>query len=228
MSLRSRPPIVLIAAVSGLVGISEVVSLGGCASNEENVKKANGYYQQGLADLDTDQQRAFVAFQKAVQYDPRHRDAHYYLGHIYAHKGKLTSAEEEFREVLRIDPDYSEAHHYLGEVLASQNRWHEAIESYRRALSNPLYATPDLAWFKLGLAFAHEGDMEKAAQAFEDARVVTPASVPAGWLNLELGRAYYKLGYNAKAQEALSRAVSLDKGGPYAMEADKLLERLKP
>jgi type IV pilus assembly protein PilF len=219
MNPRSRYLVVL------LVGL---LTVWGCAPTEANVKKANGYYQQGLADMNSDRQRAFVAFQKAIQYDPRHRDAHYSLGHLYVLQGKLKSAEEEFHEALRIDPDYPEAHHYLGEVLASQGRWSDAIESYRRALSNPLYATPDIAWFKLGQAFAHEGDMEKAAQAFEDARVVSPPSVPAGWLNLELGRAYYKLGYNAKAKEALSRAASLDKGGLYAIEAEKLLERLKP
>jgi type IV pilus assembly protein PilF len=211
-----------------LMMVAVAVLLWGCAATEEKQKKANGYYQQGLADLDTDRQRSFVAFQKAIQYDPRHRDAHYSLGHLYVLQGKMKSAEEEFRETLKIDPEYAEAHHYLGEVLASQDRWPEAIESYRRALSNPLYATPDIAWFKLGQAFAHEGDMERAAQAFEDARVVSPSSVPAGWLNLELGRSYYKLGYNAKAKEALSRAATLDKGGPYAVEAEKLLERLKP
>jgi type IV pilus assembly protein PilF len=204
-------------------------TLGACATvSEEGRKKADGYYREGVADLNGDQQKAFVAFQKAVQYNPRHKEAHYYLGHVYVLQGKYLQAENEFREVLRIDPEYSEAHNYLGNVLAQQERWPEAVESYRRALSNPLYATPDIARFHLGMAYVHEGDMEKAIQAFEDARVVNPPSVPPASLNLELGRAYYRLGHNAKAREALTRVVSLDKGGQYALEADKLLERLKP
>jgi type IV pilus assembly protein PilF len=200
----------------------------GCAPTEETIKKADGYFREGLADLGSDQQKSFVGFQKAVQNNPRHKEAHYYLGHIYTLQGKYKEAEKEFRDTIVIDPDYSEAHNYLGNVLAQQDRWREAIEAYQRALSNPLYGTPDIARFHLGLAYAHEADMDKAIQAFEDARVVSPPSVPPARLNLELGKAYYKLGYNAKAREALSRVVTLDKGGHYALAADKLLERMKP
>lgn len=202
--------------------------LGGCVT-EEKLKKAKGYYQEGVANLETDRQQAFVSFQKAVQADPRHKEAHYSLGHLYALQGKYKQAAEEFREALRIDPDYSEAHNYLGEMLAQQDRWAEAIESYRQALSNPLYVTPDIAWFNLGRALAQEGYMEKATQAFEDALRITPPNVPPARIHLELGRAYYKLGYDTKAREVLTRVTSLDKkGGEYAAAAAQLLERLRP
>jgi len=199
----------------------------GCVT-EEKIKKANGYYQEGLSALDTDRQKAFVSFQKAIQTNPQHKEAHYALGHIYASQGKLKQAEEEFQEALRIDPDYSEAHTYLGRVLAEEDRWNEAIKSYRRALNNPLYATPDLARYHLGRALAHEGDMQGAAEAFEDALLVNPPSVPPAMVQLELGRAYYRLGYDTKAREALTRVTSLDKSGEYGAEAGKLLERLRP
>src|SRR5437867_6469438 len=91
--------------------------LSGCVT-EEKIKKANGYYQEGLSALDTDRQKAFVSFQKAIQLNPNHKEAHYALGHIYASQGKWKQAEGEFHEALRIDPDYSEAHTYLGRVLA--------------------------------------------------------------------------------------------------------------
>jgi type IV pilus assembly protein PilF len=209
------------------IAVACLLVVGGCAT-EEKVKKADGYYQEGMAHLSSDRQKSFVSFQKAIQYNPRHRDAHYSIGHLYVLQGKYKQAEEEFRNAIRIDPDYSEAHNYLGDVLAEEDRWTEALEAYRRALSNPLYSTPDIAWFNMGLAYAHEGDMEKAIQAFEDARVVSPPSLSPAKLNLELGKAYYKLGYNVQAREALSRVTDLDKGGQYAMAADKLLERLKP
>ena len=199
----------------------------GCVT-EEKIKKANGYYQEGLSALDTDRQKAFVSFQKAIQLNPNHKEAHYALGHIYASQGKWKQAEGEFHEALRIDPDYSEAHTYLGRVLAEEDRWPEAIKSYRRALTNPLYATPDLARYHLGRALAHEGDMQGAAEAFEDALLVNPPSVPPAMVQLELGRAYYRLGYDTKAREALTRVTSLDKGGAYGAEAGKLLERLRP
>jgi type IV pilus assembly protein PilF len=213
-------------AVALCLGVMLV--LGGCvAVPEDKLKKAKGYYQEGIANLDADRQQAFVSFQKAIQNDPRHKEAHYYLGHLYALQGKYPQAEEEFREVIRIDPDYPEAYNYLGQVLEPQDRWAEAIESYRRALSNPLYATPDVAWFRLGQALAHEGDMEKATQAFEDALRITPPNVPPARIHLELGRAYYKLGYDTKAREELTRVSTLDKGGEYAAAAAKLIDRLR-
>ncbi len=211
-----------------VAGLAAAVALAGCAEQQETVKRADGHFQEGLAALTRNPQQAFVNFQKAVQLNPHHKDAHYYLGHLYAQQGKLPQAEQEFRTALRIDPDYSEAYTYLGHVLVQQDRWREGIEAYRRALSNPLYVTPDLAWFHLGLALAHEGDMEGATRAFEDAMLVNPASVPPARLNFELGRAYYRLGYSRKAREALMRVTSLDRDGEYGKLADALLQRLKP
>src|SRR5207249_6108389 len=52
--------------------------LAGCVSVEtikKREKESEGYYQQGLSVLDTDQQRAFVSFQKAIQANPNNYDA---------------------------------------------------------------------------------------------------------------------------------------------------------
>ena len=153
-----------------LVGL---VALGGCA-NEENLRKSKGFYQEGVARLSSDQQQAYVSFQKAVKLNPDNKEAHYGLGHIYASQGRLKLAEESFREAIRIDGDYAEANTYLGQVLASQDRWKDAIAAYRQALSNPLYPTPDLARFQLGKALMHEGDLQGAMEVLEDATTVTP------------------------------------------------------
>lgn|SRR5574341_1406864 len=201
--------------------------IAGCQT-EETLKKANGYYQEGLANMESDQRQAFVSFQKAIQLNARHKDAHYSLAHLYTKQGKFQQAEEELREVLKIDPDYSEAHNYLGQVLEAQGRWPEAVEEYRQALRNPLYATPDIALYRLGRALAHEGDLEGAMQNLEDALRVNPPSQPLGPVYLELGRVYVKLGYSLKAREALTEVTKLEKGGANATVADELLGRLKP
>lgn len=212
-----------------LVFVSVGLMLTACATvSADKVQKAKGHYQEGIANLETDRQHAFVAFQKAVQLNPNHKESHYSLGHLYALQQKYPQAAEEFEHAVRIDPNYSEAHNYLGQVFERQNRWADAIKEYRQALGNPLYNTPDLSWFNLGRALAHEGDMEGAAQAFEDATLITPPSVPPAVLALELGRAYSKLGYETKAKDTLARVQTLDKGGPYAVEAGRLMERLKP
>lgn len=203
------------------------VAASGCA-NEENVRKSKGFYQEGVARLSSDQQQAYVSFQKAVKLNPDNKEAHYGLGHIYAAQGRLKPAEESFREAIRIDGDYSEANTYLGQVLASQDRWKDAIAAYRQALSNPLYPTPDLARFHLGKALMHEGDLQGAMEVLEDAATVTPPNVPPAMLQLELARVYHKLGFDVRAREALSKVSTLDKGGEQAAAAQELLGKLKP
>ncbi len=207
-----------------LLGLS-VVS--GCA-NEENLRKSKGFYQEGIARLNSDQQQAYVSFQKAVKLNADNKEAHYGLGHIYSSQGRFKLAEESFREAIRIDGDYAEANTYLGQVLANQDRWKEAIAAYRQALSNPLYPTPDLARFHLGKALMHEGDLQGAMEVLEDATTVTPPNVPPAMLQLELARVYHKLGFDVRAREALSKVSTLDKSGEQAAAAQELLGKLKP
>ena len=199
-----------------------------CATSEGSAQKSKGYFQEGVASLEQDRQKAFVSFQKAVQLDPNNKEARYGLGHILALQGKLPQAEEELKAATTLDDSYSEAYTYLGQVLEKQGRWTEAIAAFRQALTNPLYITPDLARFHLGRSLAHESDYQGAMEAFEDALVVNPPNVPPALLHLELGRAYYKLGFERRSREALIKVTTLDKGGEYAAAAKELLTRIKP
>jgi len=203
------------------------VVLSACATSKETTQKADGYYQEGIASLPTDRQKAFVSFQKSIQTNPDHKDAHYALGHIYATQGKLTQAERSFKAALAIDDSFSEAHNYLGQVLAQQNRWDEAIKAYRQALANPLYATPDKARFNLGIALVHEGKLQPAMEMFEDALAVNPPNVPPSLTYFELGKVCYKLGYHTRAREVLGKVAAMEKGGELGTAAEELLARLK-
>ena len=211
------------------IGLIVMSVMSGCATTSEETKQqSKGYYQEGVASLERDRQKAYVSFQKAVQLDPSNKEARYALGHILVYQGKLPQAEAEFREAIKIDENYSEAHTYLGEVLAYQERWKEAIAEFRLALNNPLYGTPDLARYQLGKALAHEGDHQGAMEALEDALAVNPPNVPPAMLQLELGKVYYKLGFERRAKDALTKVTALDKTGPHAAAAKEILVRLKP
>lgn len=213
--------------VTGSVALLMVL-LAGCIS-EERIRKADGYYQEGVAIFNSDQQSAYVSFQKALKENPRHRNAHYYVALIYATQEKFAEAEAEIREVIDIDPEYPEAHNFLGQLLVKQNRRTEAIQAFRKAVGSPLYTTPDVAYYQMALALELEGDMQGAKQALEEALKVNPPNVPQALVYLELGRVHYKLGEDGKAREALARAVSLDKdkNGAVATEAKALMERLR-
>jgi tetratricopeptide (TPR) repeat protein len=228
MQIRCVGSIIRPLACPLLVSALLIGWLSGCGTSEGSAKKSKGYYQEGIASLEYDQQKAFVSFQKAVKLDPNNKEARYGLGHILALQGKLVQAEEEFTAATKLDENYSEAYTYLGQVLEKQERWTEAIAAFRQALTNPLFATPDLARFHLGRVLAHEGNFQGAMEAFEDALVVNPPNVPPALLHLELGRTYYKLGFERRSREMLTKVTTLDKGGEYATAAKELLTRLKP
>lgn len=211
-----------------LVGMSLMgLGLVGCSTGKDAIQKSQGHYQEGVANLARDRQKAFVSFQKSVQLHPENKEAHYALGYVYALQGKLKQAEQEFRAAIKIDETYSEAHTYLGHTLVRQNKWDEGIKSYQQALANPLYPTPDLTRFYLGLALAHQGDLQGAVEALEDAAVADPPSVAPAATHLELGRVYSQLGYTARAREVLQKVATFDKGGELAAAAAELLARLK-
>ena len=228
MEIPSAASIVRPFACPWLVLVLVIGWLPGCATSEGSVQKSKGYYQEGVASLEHDQQKAFVSFQKAVKLDPNNKEARYGLGHILAMQGKLLQAEEELMAATKLDENYSEAYTYLGQILEKQGRWTESIAAFRQALANPLYPTPDLARFHLGRLLAHESDYQGAMEAFEDALVVNPPNVPPALLHLELGRAYYKLGFERRSRETLTKVMTLDKGGEHAAAAKELLTRLKP
>ena len=209
------------------VCVGLISMLSGCATDKEVVQKSQGHYQEGVASLPGDRQKAFVSFQQSVQLNPANKEARYALGHVYALQGKLSNAEEQFRAAIKTDETYSEAHTYLGQVLANQDRWDEAIKSYRQALANPLYPTPDLARFHLGRALAHQGDLQGSMEALEDVASASPPSVPPAMTHLELGRVYSKLGYTTRAREVLKKVATLDKSGELTAAAAELLTRLK-
>jgi type IV pilus assembly protein PilF len=228
MQIPSAASIVRPFASPWLVLILVIGWLTGCATPEGSSQKSKGYYQEGVASLEHDQQKAFVSFQKAVKLDPNNKEARYGLGHILSMQGKLLQAEEELTAATNLDENYSEAYTYLGQILEKRGRWAESIAAFRHALANPLYATPDLARFHLGRLLAHENDYQGAMEAFEDALVVNPPNVPPALLHLELGRAYYKLGFERRSRDTLTKVMTLDKGGEYAEAAKDLLTRLKP
>jgi type IV pilus assembly protein PilF len=228
MQIPSVALIVRPCAGLGVVLLLVAGWLPGCATSDLSAQKSKGYYQEGVASLESDQQRAFVSFQKAVKLDPNNKEARYGLGHILAMQGKLPQAEEELMAATKLDENYSEAYTYLGQILEREGRWAESIAAFRQALTNPLYATPDLARFHLGRLLAHEKDYQGAMEAFEDALVVNPPNVPPALLHLELGRAYYNLGFDRRARETLTKVMALDKSGEYAAAVKELLTRLKP
>lgn len=213
-----------------VLGVAVLGLLAGCASQEaakKRVKEAEGYYQQGLSVMETDQQRAFVAFQKAVQLNPANYDAHYALGHIYFLRQEYAEAERVFRIGIELDPLSGDALNYLGRTLIYQKRYPEAVDVLTKATALPLYAAPDQAYVNLANALELQGDNRGAVRALQSALKIDPPNVPRPLTYLMLGRVYMKQGEDGKAREALAQVKTLDPNGEAGAAALKMMERLR-
>ena len=213
-----------------VLGLLAIVLLAGCAGTDDAKKRlseSEGRYKEGASFLETDQQRAFVAFQKAIDLNPDNFEAHYALGSIYFKRKQLAEAEREFRVATVLHPDDGEALNYLGRTLMLQGRRREAIEVLRKTTKLPLYAKPDVAFTDLGSVLESDGDLAGAIEAYRSALRTDPPNVPRPFIYLWLGQLYIKQGDVPKARGALTEAKTLDPDGSVGTEAARLLRRLK-
>ena len=218
------------ALMRALAGLTAVILLAGCVSAEEIAKRereSDGYYKQGLSHMDSNQQQAFVAFQKSLQLNPDNYDARYALGSIHFQRKEFADAEREFKRCIELMPANGEALNFYGRTLIELKRLPEAVDVLRKTTALPLYATPDNAYSNLGYALYLLGDNAGAIRAYQEALKIDPPSVPRALLYLELGRLYFTQGENAKAREALAQVKALDPQGTAGAEATKLMQKLK-
>jgi len=216
--------------IRALAGLAAVVLLAGCVSAEETEKRereADGYYKQGLSNMESNQQQALVSFQKSLQSNPDNYDARYALGSIHFQRKEYAEAEREFRRCTELMPDKGEAFNFYGRTLIELKRLPEAVAALRKATALPLYATPDVAYTNLGSALQMLGDQAGALRAYQEAIKIDPPTVPRALLYIEVGRIYVVQGENAKAREALAQAKLLDPQGTAGAEATKLMQKIK-
>ena len=99
------------------------------------------------------------AYQRALQLDPHHSDAHVNLGRLFHEERELVAAEQHYRAALEIDPQHSIAAFNLGVALEDRGKIEQAIEAYE----NALMLDPSNADAHYNLAGIYERRGEKAS-----------------------------------------------------------------
>lgn len=82
----------------------------------------------------TSPQEARAAYQRAIELDPNHADAHVNLGRILHEEGAPAAAEQHYRRALDADAEHPTAAFNLGVALEDLGRLREAREMYERTL----------------------------------------------------------------------------------------------
>ncbi|RJP64527.1 MAG: hypothetical protein C4532_19045 [Candidatus Abyssobacteria bacterium SURF_17] len=145
---------------------------------------------------------AIREIEQARELDPLSLVTNRVVGHIYHYAGKYDRALEAIQKTIEMDPNFSYTHLDLGLTYLGKSMPGEALQAFQKeeALSkswNPVVAT----W--IGIAYARNGEREKAQKALEDLLEHTKKGYvpPSG-----MARLCFVLGDNEQGFEWLQKA----------------------
>ncbi len=142
--------IVLAAAVLAGCGGSQAVRNGD--SNDGNAGPAQVNTQLGIAYMRRGEHEvALEKLQRAIQHDPDYTDAHTGLAVLYEQINKPDKALQHYEKAAKLSPDNGNVHNNLGQLLCKQGDYEKAEEHFLKALDDPFYDTPAVAYTNAGV-----------------------------------------------------------------------------
>ncbi len=190
-------------AVLALVLVAALSSCGG-----KKAVQAQAHFKLGVSYLsDGSLQPAFVEFQKAADLDPDNKEVQNAIGVVYLRLQDYRNSEEAFKRATNIDSDYSEAYNNLCFLYNTGRQWKKAVEQCKKALKNPIYATPEKAFYNMGQAYYRLGMHDEAIEAYNDALRRAPVFYMAYY---GLALAHNAKGEYGQASTEITRGIELD------------------
>jgi len=147
------------------------VLLGGCAStssqpsgDESEAERRSGIYLDlGVAYLRQGQPRkALRTLKKARNLDDGNARVYNALALTYQALGFDDKAQTAFEEAIDRDADDPQVLNNFGVFLAKMGSYARARKQFEKALADPLYNTPETAYYNLGWLARRQGDADQA------------------------------------------------------------------
>src|SRR5205823_7411903 len=101
---------------------------------KEHELDADTWYDVACDLETTSPDEARAAYQRAIELDPDHSDAHVNLGRMLHEEGAPLAAQQHYRRALETDPSHPTAAFNLGVALEDLGRLNEARNAYLRAI----------------------------------------------------------------------------------------------
>ncbi len=197
------------------------------AAVKEDPSDAESVQMEGLTLYRLGQPAAAIPFLERVrQWTPNaNADANYVLGLCYMNSQRYDDARHAFATEFQVLPDSGPAYLLLANMLMRANLEELAADQARKALQ--ISPSLPLAHFLLGEVYLFKSDVDHAMEEFEAERKLNPSYAP---LYDRLGDVYTRVGKLQDAQEALTKAISLDTSstGPFIQMGKVLLRRQDP
>jgi tetratricopeptide (TPR) repeat protein len=146
---------------------------------------------------------------KSVEFDPKNKNAWYYLGRAYYTKAQLPEARGAFLKVLELHPRDAKAQTNLGLVLETSGETDAALEAYRTAIAwqENGEEVSEQPYANLGSLLLDLGRAQESLPALEKAVAIAPRNA---FCHLKLGVAYRQLGRLEDSEQQLTQATKLD------------------
>lgn len=178
-----------------LTGLLIVCCLSGCAQNAAGPRSPSGYDSAPIGRETGDVESARVhtelgaeyfrlkryevaleEFNTAIERSPNYALAYNGLGLVYAALGEQARAEDAFKRSIQLQPGNSESHNNYGRFLCDQGKYEASQKEFLQAVKNPLYKTPQVAWYNAGVCALRAQQKPQAEQYFTQALQVDPQS----------------------------------------------------
>jgi len=132
---------------------------------------ADDWYDSALDLEGSAPDEAIEAYERAIELESSHSDAHLNLGRLHHEAGRLVDAEACYGAAIEADPNSGRAYFNVGVVREDLGREAEAIEAYERALR--IEPELDVAHFNLSRLHERAGRREDALRHLVAYRAAT-------------------------------------------------------
>ncbi|HFC8542250.1 type IV pilus biogenesis/stability protein PilW [Neisseria weaveri] len=165
-----------------------ILLLGACASGADRVDSKTKERQ--ISDIKTqlaieymrsqDYRQAIVSIDEALAASSKNENAWLVRAQIYQYLKVADKAQESFLKALALNPTGAEVNNNYGWFLCSvRNQPSAGIAHFDKALSDPTYPNPQVAYLNKGICSAKMGQYSLSEAYLERALAAAPGFVPA-------------------------------------------------
>lgn len=138
-------------------------SSGGDKEEDSGRKAAETNTSLGQAYMAREQYEvALEKLKRAVASDKTYAPAHTLLGVLYETIGEMDQAEKEFGLAVKYAPDNGDVNNNYGAFLCRNGRGETADPYFAKAVKDPFYTTPEVAYVNAGNCMLGLGNLDKA------------------------------------------------------------------
>lgn len=185
-----------------LGGGGAVVAGGGSVGKE---RTASDWISLGNQSMKTGKYgSATEFFTKAIEIDPKMKDAYLFRGLSYRQQRNFKKALDDYNKLLDIDPNYAKAYNNRGVVYWRQKDYTKALSDYNKTIK--LKPKDYIAYNNRAVIFYEMGRHEEAIKDYDNAIRLNPDFAESYW-NRAVN--YMKLNKKEEAKKDFQKACDL-------------------